>query len=81
MDTSEKGLQRSVPKGFAYVYVHWSNITGAEGSLTHVIEDEKTFKRNFAQDVLAGMMDLPTSKMLRYSEASIQSVVNIDVEV
>ena len=43
--------------------------------MTHVIEDEKTFKRNFAQDVLAGMMDLPTSKMLRYSESSIQSVV------
>lgn len=75
MDTSEKGLLRSVPKGFAYVYVHWSNITGPEGSLTHIIEDEKSFKRNFAQDVLAGMMDLPTSEMLRNSEESVQSVV------
>lgn len=31
MDTSEKGLLRSVPKGFAYCYVEWSNITGPGG--------------------------------------------------
>lgn len=75
MDTTEKGIQRSVPKGFPYVYVQWSDITGPAGSLTHVIEDEKKFKRNFAQDVLAGMMDLSTSEMLRRSEDSVQIVV------
>ena len=75
MDTSEKGLLRSVPKGFAYCYVEWSNITGSPGSLVHMIEDEKNFKRNFAQDVLAGMLDLPTSEMLRRIDEDIQSIV------
>ena len=75
MDTTEKGIQRSVPKGFPYVYVQWSDITGPAGSLTHVIEDEKKFKHKYAQDVLAGMMDLSTSEMLRRSEDSVQIVV------
>ncbi|KAK8797804.1 hypothetical protein WA171_005335 [Blastocystis sp. BT1] len=75
MDTSEKGLLRSVPKGFAYCYVEWSNITGSPGSLVHMIEDEKNFKRNFAQDVLAGMLDLPTSEMLRRSDEDIQAIL------
>ena len=75
MDTSEKGLTRSVPKGFAYCYVEWSNITGPAGSLVHMIEDETNFKRNFAQDVLAGMLDLPTSEMLRHSNADINGLV------
>lgn len=75
MDTSEKGLLRSVPKGFAYCYVEWSNITGPAGSMVHMIEDEKNFKRNFAQDVLAGMLDLPTSEMLRRSSEDVAGVV------
>ena len=36
---------------------------------------EKIFKRNFAQDVLAGMMDLPTSAMLRNGSQETASVV------
>lgn len=75
MDTSEKGLLRSVPKGFAYCYVEWSSITGPAGSMVHMIEDEKHFKRNFAQDVLAGMLDLPTSEMLRRSSEDVSGVV------
>lgn len=40
-----------------------------------MIEDEKNFKRNFAQDVLAGMLDLPTSEMLRRSSEDVAGVV------
>ena len=65
MDIGEKGIQRAVPKGFPYMLVEWETKAGERGALVHVIEDEKVFKRNFAQDVLAGMMDLPTSAMLR----------------
>lgn len=77
MDITEKGLLRSVPKGFPYIFVQWSNITGPTGSLLHIIEDESVFKRNFAQDVLAGMLDLPTSKMLRNSEADLRPIVGL----
>lgn len=77
MDISEKGLIRSVPKGFPYVFVQWSNITGPEGSLVHIIEDESVFKRNFGQDVIAGMMDMPTSKMFRNSDVNLRPIVII----
>ena len=77
MDITEKGLHRSVPKGFPYVFVQWSNITGPSGSLLHIIEDESVFKRNFAQDVLAGMMDMPTSKMLRNNNENMSVIVGV----
>ena len=77
MDITEKGLHRSVPKGFPYVFVQWSNITGPSGSLLHIIEDESVFKRNFAQDVLAGMMDMPTSKMLRNNGEDLSAIVGV----
>lgn len=75
MDIGEKGIQRAVPKGFPYVLVEWETKSGERGALVHVIEDEKVFKRNFAQDVLAGMMDLPTSAMLRNGSQETASVV------
>ena len=59
MDIGDKGIQRSIPKDFPYVYVQWSGITGAPGAFAHVIEDEKVFRYNFAQEVLAGMLDIP----------------------
>ena len=75
MDIGEKGIQRAVPKGFPYMLVEWETKAGERGALVHVIEDEKVFKRNFAQDVLAGMMDLPTSAMLRSGSQETASVV------
>ena len=42
-----------------------------------MIENETNFKRNFAQDVLAGMLDLPTSEMLRHSNADINGLVGM----
>ena len=79
MDITEKGIQRSVPKGFPYMLVEWQDREGGRGALVHVIEDEKIFKRNFAQDVLAGMMDLPTSAMLRNGSQETASVVGNSV--
>ncbi|KAK8831173.1 hypothetical protein WA577_003344 [Blastocystis sp. JDR] len=75
MDIGEKGIQRAVPKGFPYMLVEWETKAGERGALVHVIEDEKVFKRNFAQDVLAGMMDLPTSAMLRSGSQETASVL------
>ena len=75
MDITEKGLLRSVPKQFPYMFVEWSNITGPRGSLLHIIENESVFKRNFAQDVLAGLLDMPTSKMLRNEKSDLRPIV------
>jgi hypothetical protein len=45
IDTRVKGLKRSVPKGFPYFAVEFSD----GGGFAHVIEDEKSWKRDFGR--------------------------------
>ena len=71
MDTSEKGLLRSVPKGFAYCYVEWSNITGPAGSLVHMIEDE------IAQHVIKRATGMRQFK----AKADLASILLVDLAV
>eukprot|EP00095_Tigriopus_kingsejongensis_P003050 maker-scaffold101_size371023-snap-gene-0.17 protein:Tk03050 transcript:maker-scaffold101_size371023-snap-gene-0.17-mRNA-1 annotation:"cwf19-like protein 2" len=50
----DKSLKRSVPKGLPYFHVDF----GLDSGFAHVIEDEELFPRNFAQEIIGGMLDL-----------------------
>ncbi|XP_037934429.1 CWF19-like protein 2 homolog isoform X2 [Teleopsis dalmanni] len=54
----KKGLQRSIPKGLSYFWVNF----GMDFGFAHVIEDEKRFPSNFAQEILGGILELDPSK-------------------
>ncbi|XP_011298323.1 CWF19-like protein 2 [Fopius arisanus] len=57
VDLSKKDVKQSIPKGLPYFTVDF----GDHGGFAHVIEDEKHFPRNFAQEIIGGMMDLDSS--------------------
>eukprot|EP00094_Tigriopus_californicus_P008183 TCALIF_07879-PA protein Name:"Similar to cwf19l2 CWF19-like protein 2 (Xenopus tropicalis)" AED:0.03 eAED:0.04 QI:26/1/0.5/1/0/0/2/170/654 len=50
----DKPLKRAVPKGLPYFHVDF----GLDSGFAHVIEDEALFPRNFAQEIIGGMLDL-----------------------
>lgn len=54
-----RDVRRAVPKGLPYFSVSFG--VDDEG-FAHVIEDEKDFPRNFAQEIVGGMLDLHHSK-------------------
>ena len=51
IDTAGKGLRKSIPDGFSYVHVSW-----AGGGLVHPIERDDRWKKDWALDVVAGML-------------------------
>ncbi|KAJ1627704.1 CwfJ C-terminus 2-domain-containing protein-like protein [Pavlovales sp. CCMP2436] len=53
IDTSGKGIRRSIPPGFAYFHVEF----GLERGFAHHIEDEATFPLDFGRQVLEGMLE------------------------
>ncbi|XP_067013384.2 CWF19-like protein 2 [Anabrus simplex] len=57
VDLSKKDVRRAIPKGLPYFSVDF----GLEGGFAHVIEDEKLFPQNFAQEIIGGMLDLDHS--------------------
>ena len=52
IDTSKKGIRRSVPPNFPYFHVEWSNLTGPPGGYCHVIDDQNIFKSSFGRETL-----------------------------
>lgn len=54
VDLSGKDVRRAVPKGLPYFFVDF----GLQSGYAHVIEDEKIFPRNFAQEIIGGMLDI-----------------------
>nr|XP_018901629.1 PREDICTED: CWF19-like protein 2 [Bemisia tabaci] len=54
VDLSQKSVRRAIPKGLPYFAVDF----GLQGGFAHVIEDEKLWPRNFAQNIIGGMLDL-----------------------
>lgn len=54
IDLKEKDVRQAIPNGLAYFAVQFANGTG----YAHVIEDEKMFPRNFAEEIIGGMLDL-----------------------
>ncbi|PNF29390.1 CWF19-like protein 2 [Cryptotermes secundus] len=57
VDLSGKDVRRAVPKGLPYFAVDF----GLDSGFAHVIEDEKMFPKNFAQEIIGGMLDLDHS--------------------
>ncbi|KAJ9600229.1 hypothetical protein L9F63_009476 [Diploptera punctata] len=57
VDLKNKDVRRAVPKGLPYFTVDF----GLDPGFAHVIEDEKIFPRNFAQEIIGGMLDLDHS--------------------
>ncbi|BES88909.1 Protein similar to CwfJ C-terminus 2 [Nesidiocoris tenuis] len=54
VDLAGRGLRKSVPKGLPYFFVDF----GDQSGFAHVIEDQKLFPTNFAQEIVGGMLDL-----------------------
>lgn len=54
VDLNGKGVRQAVPKGLPYFFVDF----GLQPGYAHVIEDEKIFPRNFAQEIIGGMLDI-----------------------
>uniref|UniRef100_A0A1B6EDH0 Cwf19-like C-terminal domain-containing protein n=1 Tax=Clastoptera arizonana TaxID=38151 RepID=A0A1B6EDH0_9HEMI len=57
VDLSGKNVRLAVPKGLPYFAVDF----GLQPGYAHVIEDEKLFPKNFAQEIIGGMLDLDHS--------------------
>lgn len=54
IDLKEKDVRHAVPNGLAYFAIHFANNTG----YAHIIEDDRMFPNNFAEEVIGGMLDL-----------------------
>jgi len=54
VELSNKDIRRAIPKSLPYFAVDF----GMQGGYAHVIEDEKIFPNNFAEEIIGGMMDL-----------------------
>lgn len=55
---SGRDVRKAVPKGLPYFSVSFGMTEG----YAHVIEEEKMFPQNFAQEIIGGMLDLDHSK-------------------
>jgi len=54
VDTTGKGLRRSIPPRFPFFHVEFGLDTG----FAHVIEDEEKFPRHFGKEVAGGMLEV-----------------------
>lgn len=54
IDLQNKDLRRSIPKGLPYFMVQF----GDKDGYAHVIEDERMFPTNFAEEIIGGILDL-----------------------
>ncbi|KAI8802729.1 CwfJ C-terminus 1-domain-containing protein-like protein [Cladochytrium replicatum] len=61
IDTHKNGFRRSLVKQMPYFHV-WFN---PNGGLGHVIENEESWPAWFGQEVVGGMLELPTDKWRR----------------
>ncbi|XP_050239474.1 uncharacterized protein LOC126688723 isoform X2 [Quercus robur] len=71
IDTTEKGLQASIPKDFPYFNVQF----GLNKGFLHVIDNEDEFKSNLGINVIRGMLQLPVEDMhgqRRYDSVEVQ---------
>uniref|UniRef100_A0A1I8BQE7 Cwf19-like protein C-terminal domain-containing protein n=1 Tax=Meloidogyne hapla TaxID=6305 RepID=A0A1I8BQE7_MELHA len=68
-----QGVRGLVPKGFPYFAVYF----GLQPGYAHVIEKERNFPANFAQEIIGGMLDLhykhwKNPKKLSFNEIKIR---------
>ncbi|XP_045773458.1 CWF19-like protein 2 homolog isoform X2 [Maniola jurtina] len=57
VDLKGKNIRKGVPKGLPYFWIDF----GMEPGFAHVIEDQQLFPKNFAEEVIGGMLDLDHS--------------------
>ncbi|XP_071056657.1 CWF19-like protein 2 homolog [Onthophagus taurus] len=55
---ANRDVRRAIPKGLPYFCVSF----GMNEGYAHVIEEEKYFPKNFAQEIIGGMLDLDHAK-------------------
>lgn len=55
VDLRNRDVRRAIPKGLPYFSVDFGDDSCG---FAHVIEDERTFPRNFAHEIVGGMMEL-----------------------
>lgn len=63
-----RDVRRAVPKGLPYFSVSF----GMEEGYAHVIEDQKYFPGNFAEEIIGGMLDLHHSKWRKPKKQSFE---------
>lgn len=66
----DKGVRKAIPKGLPYFSVSF----GLDEGYAHVIEDEQLFPKNFAQEIIGGMMDLHHSKWKKPKRQSFEEL-------
>ncbi|KAL4716144.1 hypothetical protein ACJJTC_013921 [Scirpophaga incertulas] len=54
IDLKGKSIRKGVPKGLPYFWIDF----GMEPGFAHVIEDQQLFPKTFAEEIIAGMLDL-----------------------
>jgi len=57
VDLRGRDVRKCIPKGLPYFSVDF----GDDSGFAHVIEDEQSFPRNFAQEIIGGMLELDHS--------------------
>ena len=57
MDLRSRNVRKAIPKGLPYFSVDF----GLDSGFAHVIEDERSFPRNFANEIIGGMLELDHS--------------------
>ena len=66
-----KNIQKAIPKGLSYFAVKF----GMDDGFAHVIEDEQLFPRNFAQEIIGGMLDADPSLWRRPQKQDLEGVI------
>lgn len=57
VDLKGKNIRKGVPKGLPYFWIDF----GMDSGFAHVIEDQQLFPKTFAEEVIAGILDLDHS--------------------
>ena len=66
VDTRQKGLRNSIPRGLPYFFVDFNN----EGGFAHVIEDSSLFPHYFAKEIIGGIIDVEPRLWLKHVHES-----------
>lgn len=61
LETTGKGLARTVPKGFPFFHVEF----GLDRGFAHVVEDEEQFPHHFGRSIVGGMLDVGADAWMR----------------
>ena len=67
--TQQKSIRQGIPPNFAYFHVEWAGGRYPRGGMARVIEDPRSFPRNFGQDVVRGLLGQSPAAFGRRSRA------------